>query len=86
MCVTNIKPCNFLTDSVMWEPLFYFLDKETETAEGNYLRLYRLQSYILIFYIYIYIFIYDIYIYLYDIDVYIYIQIYVYLPQIHTDR
>lgn len=33
MCVTNIKPCNFLTDSVMWEPLFYFLDKETERQQ-----------------------------------------------------
>lgn len=30
MCLTNIKPCNFLRNSVMWEPLFYFLDEETE--------------------------------------------------------
>lgn len=47
--VTNIKPGNFLRNSVTWEPLFHFPDEETEgeKAEGNYLRLNRLGSCIL---------------------------------------
>lgn len=36
-----LSHCNFLRDSVTWEPLFHFPDEETEgeKAEGNYLRL-----------------------------------------------